>query len=25
MNVNSCFTMNYEQLTMNYEIKNEPN
>ncbi len=24
MNVNTVITMNYEQLTMNYEIKNEP-
>jgi len=25
MNVNSCFTRNYEQRTMNYEIKNKAN
>jgi hypothetical protein len=25
MNVSDCFTMNYEQSTMNYEIKNKPN
>jgi len=25
MNVTSCLTMNYEQRTMNYEIKNKPN
>ena len=24
MNVTTCLTMNYEQRTMNYEIKNEP-
>jgi hypothetical protein len=24
MNVSDCFTMNYEQKTMNYQIKNEP-
>ena len=24
MNVNSCFTMNYEQRTMNYELKTKP-
>ena len=24
MNVNPCFTMNYGQNTMNYEIRNEP-
>jgi hypothetical protein len=25
MNVNTVITMNYEQSTMNYEIKNKPN